>query len=322
MSTQDSSKFLDKEKEITFGFDPKTLGDNLASKENETFKQTQNNGKFHSRFIEPFPDYDAALGEKVLSGENNTWIVFGRDRPSTKESGYGALPIPRAGTIDIVVGRGGPRPSAVSSNGQKILIDSNFKIDSARIYISQKTDIDKNFFISSKKSPASTACSAIGIKSDSVRIIGNRDVKIVTGIASEDSNGRFVDQNPAIYFIGNNDDSDIQPIVKGNNLVACLYDLTTQINNLNSIVTQFLTLQNAFNNAVITHSHISPFQAKPTSASPQLATDGFITTTKLLSVVKSSLLANVTNVEILRKEFLERFDENSRNILSDYVFTN
>lgn len=40
-------------------------------------------------FLEPVPHYNKSEAEKVFQGENNTWIVFGRDRPNHKLSGYG-----------------------------------------------------------------------------------------------------------------------------------------------------------------------------------------------------------------------------------------
>lgn len=45
----------------------------------------------------------------------------------------------QAGSIDLVVGRMADQPK------EGVFVDPNFEIDAARINISQKTDVDKNF---------------------------------------------------------------------------------------------------------------------------------------------------------------------------------
>ena len=75
----------------------------------------------------------------------------------------------------------GPEP------GQKV--GNSFSTDAARIYISQLTAVDKNFGIANryqsfwKRPDEAPPGSAIGIKADSVRIIGREGIKIVTGKA-------------------------------------------------------------------------------------------------------------------------------------------
>ena len=56
---------------------------------------------------EPVPFHIPTATEEVLSNKNNAWIVLGRDRPSSRVSGYGNGNT-QAAAIDIVVGRGGP----------------------------------------------------------------------------------------------------------------------------------------------------------------------------------------------------------------------
>ena len=62
----------------------------------------------------------------------NSWIVMGKDRPAGRDSGHSYQETHNY-AIDIVVGRSGLNVNKV---------DPQFKTDSARIYISQKTDID------------------------------------------------------------------------------------------------------------------------------------------------------------------------------------
>ena len=85
---------------------------------------------------EPIPKYIRAGGEWVQN-KGNSWIVLGRDRPGSRSSGYGGQGHTQASSIDLCVGRGSPVPSS-SDN-----LDPNFGADAARIYISQKANIDQ-----------------------------------------------------------------------------------------------------------------------------------------------------------------------------------
>ena len=53
---------------------------------------------------EPVPFYIATPCEKVLNGSNNTWLVFGRDRLSSRLTGYGGRGDTQEGSIDLVTG--------------------------------------------------------------------------------------------------------------------------------------------------------------------------------------------------------------------------
>ena len=62
-----------------------------------------------------------------------------------------------------------------------------------------------------------------------------------------------------------NDDSDMQPMVKGNNLVACLKEMSKQINKLRDSLLTVLDYQRNLTQGLITHTHFSPFFGSPTS---------------------------------------------------------
>ena len=123
-----------------------------------------------------------APNEKVIN-KNGSFIVLGTDRPDSQASGYGAAGSPRAACIDLVVGR---MSSARGGKGPKdsTFVDNSFGADAARIYISQLTDIDTNFGLVEGSIGNIKERSGIGIKADSVRVIGREGVKIVTGKAN------------------------------------------------------------------------------------------------------------------------------------------
>jgi hypothetical protein len=131
---------------------------------------------------EPLPDYDKAECEEVYPSDKTLWgrhrIVFGRDRSERSHfSGYGGKGATSAGSIDIVVGSGGPRPK----HRQKV--GPNFIGDAARISLSQRADIDSYMSLPFGQGTGllpSVNRSAIGIKADAIRIVGREGVRIYT----------------------------------------------------------------------------------------------------------------------------------------------
>jgi len=123
----------------------------LEKKTIERIEQSDENLSAHARgiacdaLIEPVPNFVSAPCEKVISNNNNSWIVLGRDRPSSRLSGYGGRGDTHAASIDLVVGRMGFEARQVDDLDEQLWVDPSFKKDAARIYMSQKTDIDKNF---------------------------------------------------------------------------------------------------------------------------------------------------------------------------------
>ena len=83
------------------------------------------------------------------NSKSNAQIVIARDRPASIWSGYGGQGHQRSSTIDIVAGRMSyqSKSSMIDNKGntQPAFADPNFELDAARIYISEKTDIDDNF---------------------------------------------------------------------------------------------------------------------------------------------------------------------------------
>ena len=109
------------------------------------------------------PRFNARVGDRVIEGSHGTVIVLGRDGPN-------APPQLQAGSIDIAVGFSG---------------STNFNTDnSSRIYVSMKTDADTNLAASSDYSAVQpgdpvNASAAIILKSDEIRIVAKRGMKIV-----------------------------------------------------------------------------------------------------------------------------------------------
>ena len=138
--------------------------------------------------IEPVPNFISQKTDVITKNSNNSWIVLTRDRPASRLSGYGGVGDTQAGAIDIVVGRMSANPR------EDMYVDPDFKTDAARIYISQKTDIDAYLGIKNQKANAvvgitsvepdlSRGKSAVLLMSDQTRICGRENVKIFTRLS-------------------------------------------------------------------------------------------------------------------------------------------
>lgn len=268
--------------------------------------------------LEPLPQYIKSENEKVIQGENDTYLIFGRDRPAGRDSGYGASGDDGSGAIDLVVGRIGYLSRGVNENNEQLWIDSNYDKDAARIVLSQKTDIDENFNLAKGSSGSSIAKSAIGIKADSVRVMSREGIKLVTGVSSDkiNSQGGEIRQNHGIDLISNNDDVDLQPIPKGNNLKEAIERLITIVDKIVGTVDCFVEIQNNFNNNIATHWHYSPFFGLPTTFSEVLVPEGSRTALNILTKVKKSLVMHKKNIATFKISFLSPIGKkyiNSRN---------
>jgi len=169
---------------------------------------------------EPVPFFNKAPCELTIEGQNNTSIVLGRDRPSDMLSGYGGVGHTQAGAIDIVVGRMGPKPKMFDQNDNKWFTDPDFVKDSARIYISQKTDVDENFNLVTGKVGNAVVKSAIALKADGVRLIAREGIKLITSVDETNSQGGLNVAAVGIDLIAGNDESQRTLIEKIQDLVG------------------------------------------------------------------------------------------------------
>ena len=271
-------------------------------------------------FSEPVPQFAKAPCEKVIQASNNQWIVLGRDRPASRMSGYGGKGDTGAAMIDLCVGRMGASPQAVDGAGSRTYVDPNFKIDSARIYISQKTDIDDNFGLVSGVAGNTKAKSAIALKADGIRLIAREGIKLVTSTDKKNSQGAEVQSITGVDLIAGNDDEDMQPIPKGLNLEKCLKRVLHHMNKLNGIVDSLLMHQNNFNMALTSHFHFSPFFGIPTSVSPTVVPAGITCMMNHMTGTKRSLISHKANLQMMEKTYL--FASGGKYINSRYNNTN
>lgn len=261
---------------------------------------TIRNGVFCSEIVEPIPKFVQADCETMYKGKNNNYIIMGRDRVSSRNSGYGGKGDTQASMIDMVVGR------MASSPSDQVFVDPDFETDSARIYISQKANIDDYFGLAEGSGNASTK-SAIALKADALRFVSREGIKLVTGTDKKNSQG--IDISAAKFgvdIIANNTTSGLQPMVKGDNMVEAMKRLTKHVAKLNGIVEGLLTEQDKLNKEIKDHWHISAAAGLRTSTSPTLELTAPITIHRHFSKTKVSLRTNRTNLENFEKNYLSQ----------------
>lgn len=254
-----------------------------------------NSNKLESKFL-----YAAADGEVVLGGnDNNAYIVLGRDRPSSRISGYGGEGSGQASTIDIVVGRLSP---VANEDEVKLYVDNNQTLDASRIYISQKTDVDINFGLVDGKVGNAKAKSAIALKADGLRFIAREGIKFVTKTDVNNSAGVEIKEHYGIDLIANNNDENLQPMLLGDNTVNMLKELVEEIDKLQNRIEFFIDEQQKFNDAVAAHTHYSPFFGQPTTISPDLAVkNGSLIIKKLFNVDVGYYFQKVNFANLINK---------------------
>jgi len=242
------------------------------------------------------PEWKESGSENLIQGNNNSFIVLGRDRDESKAGGAGGYGGTGCGSIDLVCGLGGyqykkhikkwkKKNSAGEAGGgvayaieEVRRVDPSFFKDSARVYITEKGNIDEYFglAVGSESKQMAKYKSGVGIKADHVRLIGREHVKIVAGKSRLEGGGTYGERNSKggkikpgesrIDFIaGNYTDpkkkgilsvfgkflplhkkktKTLQPVVKGQSLIKYLKKVQKNQTDLQSMI-------NANSNAIM-----------------------------------------------------------------------
>lgn len=213
--------------------------------------------------------------EKVIDGYDDTSIVLGRDRTTDDYSGTGGIGQTRAGAIDIVVGR---TTNKVYKERKKeiengIFLNPDFENDAARIFISQKTDVDINFSLPDGPHGVAEIGSAIGMKADNIRLMAREAIRLVSSLSTENSLGlaipgsgiELIAIEPGLaledYKTSAQDKKNpiMQPIPKGDNLREAFEGVLELLNKLSGLFTEYVTMQTELNHYFASHTHLETF---------------------------------------------------------------
>jgi len=196
-----------------------------------------------------------APGEKLITGPDNTLISLCRDRPG--EIGTGPQ-YTSAGAIYLCAGAsyGLPDKTPKGESGELLKAQRNFNIDASTIYMSAKCDIDDYFGLTSGGIGRAENSAAIAIKSTNIRLISRQGIKIIT--RTDPTNENLAPLNTSITgieLIAGNDDSDLQGIVKADNMSNALFDLSERVYKIAETLEFFLQQQSDFNSVLASHTH-------------------------------------------------------------------
>lgn len=320
----------------------------------ELVNQSKKNGKYQGigqkPILEAIPTVEYGQAERVINGENNSFIILGRDRPGITRSGYGGKGATQAGRIDIIAG---VASSYRHNNGTRTppnkntIVNPSFATDAARLYISQKSDIDAYMGLAPGPRDQGIGRSTIALKADTLRMHARGDVKIVTGRAKFEGFGNGGETlstggtNEVVGTIsliaGNYTDDDtvgsfnmldpfrksngqrrkLQPLPKGDNLASLLEETLTKIQQLTSMVAQNTVNIIMLNNSMMQSVYMTA--AGPTSPSVihPLYFPGIATTCGNNMLERTAI---TKDLELMKINYLNP-DFGSDFINSKFVFT-
>ena len=282
-------------------------------------------GPFHTPLAEPVPIYEAAPSETVIAGDNNSFIVLGRDRPYSMGSGKGASG-GKCGRIHMIAGLA----SSYENSSDTLETGPNLITDAATLYITQRGNIDAYFGLPPGKHRSADDRSAIALKADHTRIIGRESIKIYAGptktssIKKETNSATGeLDMRGRIDLIAG-DEENLQPAVLGDNLSEYLSDLTTIIQEICTAVEDLNKRTNKINNALAIHTHtlIAPtLLTTPPSFVLQTAHKFDILKGKKAKWNHTWTNLNLTLMEFNAFDFEDRLPVKGRaNFLSDNIY--
>ncbi len=264
-----------------------------------------NTGINHTLSNGPNPTFNIRESENVIQGKEGAIIILGRDRPGSETSGTGASADTNVSCIDIIAGLSGPLKREVDSKGDRVATNKSTELDSARIYITERAkDIDSKEYFNLARGNVGylTNRSAIAVKADSVRIIGREGIKLVTSSDTRNgASGLFIGDNiQGVDIIAGNDDSDLQPMVKGDDLAKVLDSLLEIIQDI--------------------HSSVS-FQIEMNLATIGSLTDPTGASAAKLSSLLSRLPAEVSNLACQERNFaFHKMNYSEKNPFAKYNF--
>lgn len=228
-----------------------------------------------AKLIEPVPEPIYYPGDSYLKGENNSGIICSRDEI------YRLRGHSKSGAVYIYAGRVGDEKNQSSPEDfsnpelESPSQPNNLISDSAYIYISQKADVDSLYKYKVAKGTYSKTVAGLtkegevetrqgislaAIKADDVVIMSRvSGIRLITGTDVKNSKGGDQNSKFGIDLIGGNDDSDLQPLVKGTNLLKYLTFLSDSIDDIRKVLYDFMNSQSKLNAIVAKHTHYDQF---------------------------------------------------------------
>ena len=159
------------------------------------------------------------------------------------------------------------------------------------------------------------ARSAIGLKADNIRLVARAGIKLVTRTDDTYSTGGTNSEIRGIDIIAGNDDSDLQPMVKGKNLRDFLVLICEDLRTVTAAVHKLTVASIKLNSALGTHTHTDPMTAL-TGPSIEMGVAAAVDSIERAIVDIPSQINEIINRVVMDIEFLKpsgRYILSSRN---------
>ena len=223
------------------------------------------------------PIFNKLSTEIVYKGSHDSYIILGRDRAGSYniDEGYGLKGHTGAAAIDIVVGR---RTADEAFEIKTTKANPCFATDAARVYISQKSDIDRNLSIPAGKGGLQEGRSAVGIKADGVRIVARETMKLVVGTDTKNSRQGSINTKVGIELMAGDlekcaevmviedtaelqileiEKGGMQPIPLGINTAFAFDQMAEKVDKLCAVVSTAFVIVNDFLKELSMHTHLN-----------------------------------------------------------------
>jgi len=204
----------------------------------------ENSGLFLSEDDEVMPVYGpVSFAEKVFARRerggrlSGARIVLTKDNYGHRGTGLGGLGATMCEAIDLVAGSLTCEKEMHTDTTQA---RANFVTDGARIYLTERGDIQNYFGLGpgdGATSISSEMKSGIGIKADHTVVLGRERIRLLVGLSAAEGGERMANQNE--HPTGRIDigaslggDGDFEKAVLGDSLVKYLDKINERINNV------------------------------------------------------------------------------------------
>lgn len=289
-------------------------------------------GKYLTKDIDSTPifgpvgDCEVVFARKSdRKGYQGSRIVLTRDNYGHRATGFGGSGVPRSEAIDIVAGSlTGAERKADSS----IQSRANFFTDAARIYLTERGDVQQYFGLPIEGrqncSISSNNKSAIAMKADHVVAIGREKVTIFAGMGMAEGNENLTNFAESVrprVEISTAFSNATQPAVLGDNLKMALEQSRNERQGLLKKIQNIETSLAKLYIALGAHTHVvvalgggvaTPSSDLIANVSPKLPEYGKNTTENCLDLINSE-------IERLNSEGMEILDGGA-SITSNSIF--
>ena len=273
----------------------------------------------------PVSPIEKVISRKMIRGNRSgSRIVLTKDNYGHRATGVGGLGGTMCEAIDIVAG---------SLSCEKKLFTgatmsrANFITDAARIYLTERGDIQSYFAVGSPDNAISIDSnlkSGIGIKADHTLVIGRERVRILVGLSNADGDPGLVnnDSNPASRIeLAHISEEKSQPAVLGDALVNYLEklkdDLMTLYEATQKLESDMMQMQMSF----ASHQHqgagLGYVQIFP---DPKLAIDAGMKVPKFLNVTRENI-TNVMNQYIISMQHLGIAEQAIQGSIGEHILS-